>query len=356
MVREYPKLPTVGAFVGILGLGLFLGLSSVAAISRDEEERESNPESSDALRGALKGKLLVASEAYPDHPDGFPLTSSDAILSQVSARLSLGNHDPRPELVSGRDIRIDSARRLKVSMLDAQRQDLDEALRLYEFGLRLPGRKESVEQYYSIVKWFGDREGQRKQRLDACWHDLAGIEKSFREWDRLESYDYGLPFDGSKWAIGFAESCNGSIPLTLACPVKADASWRLGLLRPLFGWAYRIDSLSVVLLVGMLGFGLLGSALTVIINPTRWSAGGAMLSGLIVRGSSAALVVFLAVQGGLAVFAGKEASPNPYALLLTCFLAAVFSEQVWRWARRFLVGRLPLEEADVPKSNDAGNA
>ncbi len=64
------------------------------------------------------------------------------------------------------------------------------------------------------------------------------------------------------------------------------------------------------------------------------------LMSVIIRGLSAAIVVFLAALGGLAIFSNADASqamePNPYALFLTCLAAAVFSEDVWLRVRNRL--------------------
>lgn len=49
---------------------------------------------------------------------------------------------------------------------------------------------------------------------------------------------------------------------------------------------------------------------------------------------SAAIVVFLAVKGGLAAFAVDAGEPNAYVLFFTCLIGAVFSEDVWAWARK----------------------
>jgi hypothetical protein len=64
------------------------------------------------------------------------------------------------------------------------------------------------------------------------------------------------------------------------------------------------------------------------------------LAGVVIRGLSAAIVVFLAVEGGLAIFSSGSGAPNPYVLLLTCLVASVFSEVVWDWAREKLREKL----------------
>jgi hypothetical protein len=54
----------------------------------------------------------------------------------------------------------------------------------------------------------------------------------------------------------------------------------------------------------------------------------------LIRGIGAAILVFLLAKGGTAILTRGDASPNAYAIFFACFIAAVFSEDVWSWARR----------------------
>jgi hypothetical protein len=113
-------------------------------------------------------------------------------------------------------------------------------------------------------------------------------------------------------------------------------------------------SIPLALIVGMLGFGLLGAMISTFVKE-RIEAGTQEraqrsehvlvrdLAGVLLRGLSAAIVVFLAVQGGLAVLSGADSDPNPYVLLLACFVAAVFSERVWESAYAYLKRKLDEE-------------
>lgn len=91
-----------------------------------------------------------------------------------------------------------------------------------------------------------------------------------------------------------------------------------------------------------MGFGLLGAAASTIIRESGAERTNRALVTdlplLIIRGLTAAIVVFLAIKGGLTVFAATPTDPNPYVLLLTCLVAAVFSEPVWEAARVYLTG------------------
>lgn len=146
----------------------------------------------------------------------------------------------------------------------------------------------------------------------------------------------------------------------------------LGVFQWVSGWLLQTDSLPLTMIVGMLGFGLLGAAASTFVReqkkrdqeeeefrkeqartghrpppPTEEEAASMEkpaqplvlnLPSVVIRGGSAAIVVFLGIMGGLSVFS-SEADPNPYALLFTCLVGAVFSEQVWEWAeKRFGMG------------------
>lgn len=130
-------------------------------------------------------------------------------------------------------------------------------------------------------------------------------------------------------------------------------------------WLLATGSLDLTLIAGMLGFGLLGAAISTDVRK------GALLEsrdrtlisdliGVIIRGFSAAIIVFLGAMGGLAIFSESGASqatePNPYVLFFTCLAAAVYSEDVWLGARRRLREKagLSVDEAnsgtaDVPQ-------
>jgi hypothetical protein len=110
----------------------------------------------------------------------------------------------------------------------------------------------------------------------------------------------------------------------------------------------------------MIGFGLLGAACSTLVREKPRSVPGEPLvrdlAGVVVRGLSAAVVVFLGVQGGLAGFAAEEVDPNPYMLLFTCFVGAVFSEDVWTWAHQKLTGQLTATGQVTPTTvSEPGN-
>ncbi len=62
------------------------------------------------------------------------------------------------------------------------------------------------------------------------------------------------------------------------------------------------------------------------------------------------MVVFLAAKGVIAVFTSGVSEVNPYILFFTCFVAAVFSEDVWKWAHEQLHQKPKIETNNGDKA------
>jgi hypothetical protein len=151
----------------------------------------------------------------------------------------------------------------------------------------------------------------------------------------------------SRWDVAFKECGKESkegkdqYQLFAAPPVRPELGARLGPFSGIALWLLKTETLSLVLIAGLFGFGLLGAAASTIIRErgTQNAPGTPLvrdLPSVIVRGLTAAIVVFLAVKGGLAIFGTGSPDPNPYVLMLTCLVAAVFSEPVWAGAQSYL--------------------
>jgi hypothetical protein len=123
----------------------------------------------------------------------------------------------------------------------------------------------------------------------------------------------------------------------------------LGIFKPISQWLLTPRYMALVLIVGMLGFGLFGSAVSTFVrtNLDPDNDGIIDVTGVIVRGASAAIVIFLAVKGGISVFIQGDSELNPYSIFLTCLIGAVYSERVWVWAKEQLEGKFPASNTSV---------
>jgi len=127
----------------------------------------------------------------------------------------------------------------------------------------------------------------------------------------------------------------------LPAPPLPGSQW--GIFGLISRWLLRANSYALILITGMLGFGLFGSLISSIVREHSQRRPEEPLvkdlDAAVVRGLSAAVVVFLSVKGGLAVFTNQEVEPNSYVVFFTCLVGAVFSERIWEWAREWLKGK-----------------
>gem|GEM_PF-3399725 len=126
-------------------------------------------------------------------------------------------------------------------------------------------------------------------------------------------------------------------------PAKPEIGERFGVFRKISGWLLTTESMTLAIVVGLFGFGLLGaigsSYIRRLIMPLSDTASPQLvddIGSILVNGISATIVVFLAVKGAIATFAEDTEELNAYALFFACLLAAVFSDDVWRWAKEKL--------------------
>jgi hypothetical protein len=118
-------------------------------------------------------------------------------------------------------------------------------------------------------------------------------------------------------------------------------------------------STDVLLLVGMIGFGLFGSILSIFITTNIESDNEKSLTYktmlVVVKGFSAAIVVFLATRGGISILNSGSSNPNPLILFLFCFIGAIFSDPIWEWSKQKIVNTFPKTAEDETRANDIAN-
>lgn len=151
------------------------------------------------------------------------------------------------------------------------------------------------------------------------------------------------------------QRCEGAFLDEVTRPTPPDPGLGLGPFRWISSWLVSTKSLALVLITGMLGFGLLGATISSFLRPdVKFMSAEPVpgeLGGVVIRGLSAAVIVFLAVKGGLAAYAVGETEPNAYVLFFTCLLGAAFSERVWKWAQKKLEDQLIADASAKEKMN-----
>jgi len=119
---------------------------------------------------------------------------------------------------------------------------------------------------------------------------------------------------------------------------RSGSAETLGIFGLASAWLLRTESPELALIIGLLGFGFFGSLAAGFVREFRGTPGNELpplgfIIPALVRGIGAAILVFLIAKGGMAIFTRGDATPNAYAIFFACFVGAVFSEDVWSWAR-----------------------
>ncbi|MGV3518085.1 hypothetical protein [Luteitalea sp.] len=221
----------------------------------------------------------------------------------------------------------------------------DHVVAVFTENIDRKGNVERREHSTALLVWYDQTLADSQRELSECINSAAVADKDAAAWasDRvtaLSGKDTVLAPHDVRWDRALEQCAQrwSAAPL----PTRPELGRRFGPFRAVASWLVRTESLSLISCVGLLGFGLLGAAASSFVRDQRLRLQAAPaqsaplvsdLAAVVVRGLVAAVVVFLAVKGGLSVFAVETPDPNPYVLLLTCLIAAIFSEPVFEWAR-----------------------
>jgi len=248
---------------------------------------------------------------------------------------------------------------LRDEAIQKRRDVVREALVLFEGGTAVPINSQERAQFFHDIQRLAHEQVQETQRLfRECDRKIAEADKQLQQ--VAAEISGALKVSAEKTAVAYSQAqgrlrvmdqatssavreCNQpAVPQLYVAVREPGQGW--GPFAVVARWLLRTHSQELALITGMFGFGLLGSAVVTFVRPRPADQGARKMFGsvsgevasIIARGLSAAIVVFLTVKGGLAVFAGNEAQPNAYVLFFTCLVGAVFSEDVWAWARKKL--------------------
>lgn len=117
---------------------------------------------------------------------------------------------------------------------------------------------------------------------------------------------------------------------------KAGMSW--GIFGQIAQWLLASRSYELAILTGMFGFGLFGASISTLIRSQDGEPAPTAGYRIIIKGLSAAVLLFLSIMGGTALLGIETSKPNAYTLFFLCLIGAVFSDTVWEWAKGKLSG------------------
>jgi hypothetical protein len=132
---------------------------------------------------------------------------------------------------------------------------------------------------------------------------------------------------------------NASLTYTappMPAPPRAGMSW--GIFGQISQWLLSSRSYELAILTGMFGFGLFGASISTLIRYQDSDHPPQVGYRIIVKGLSAAVLLFLSIMGGSAILGIETSKPNAYSLFFLCLIGSVFSDSVWEWAKSKLPG------------------
>jgi hypothetical protein len=359
------------AVIGLVfGLSIYLSLAALVAFPWFKEEPLPETLNAVALGHALQQALSPEAETVVVRvaPSPLPMPEVRNLLKEEPGSQQL---DPalaafcRAEQLRAEELRNDLLVRLeglREQVGEAKEQARRAAQQQYAVTTQLHMTQQERTVFFArVVDWHRARVTRLEQRLRGATLALNKLDAKLRTWstrvgrevrrvgalepESLRAKEAREAWNASEIAwfratgpggVGqeyeelFEVGSSGDDRIRL--PGPGDEFGPFGLVA---NWLLRTRSEALAILTGMLGFGLFGALIARFVRgrpiSDMWTSGEWPM--VIVQGFSAALVVFLAVQGGMNAFSTGDQEANPYTLCLACLIGAVFSERVWAWAR-----------------------
>ena len=230
---------------------------------------------------------------------------------------------------------------------------------VFDSGLQIgEGRKQTAKHWSNLITWhqtttklqydsvgkcaeavnhyFGNTSrslgGFRSKLLDITEFTKSGARVIDTFFAYLRDEESGRDF------VSASSACSQPMGVEISqIPGRPSFADTLGPVGGATRWLLDTEQMPLVIIVGLVGFSLLGATVSraVCLGLNRPNPAMSLDDLLIViaGGTTAAVVVFLAAYGGLALLGNTGGDPNPYVVFVTCLIGAVYSEDVWAWSR-----------------------
>ena len=300
----------------------------------------------ESYKNNLRDGTTTSNNGIPNLDQGF-IDNRESLLRSITGDLADVQENYNRVINGGATMR-------EISIIDLKEKN-DVAVQAYQFAQQYRvGALENADYYIQLVSWFNSQFIRTSDALAHCGTEQRILERELRIWSESTAKNLDLtknlrfaPSIGLPSDTGFDACSRVVINISRLPPRKPLGTLYSGPFGLLASWLLETESYSLVLITGMFGFGLLGAAAsTVIRERDKPELIVSNLSDVVIRGTLAAVVVFLAAQGGLAIFVQGDAELNPYVVLLTCLVGAVFSEVIWERAKGFLQEQVKNKQAE----------
>ena len=364
------------AYAAILLCGGYLSMAAIIAVPSSKIAQTPKNLTSEALRKTLQSKVIPDDDlnaAASDRPKVEQLTgdlrkvvnesvnaldqlrglpASANIESFIANSIAVAEQTRRDaeEGQSQAARSIPNLPKLINQVKSRQIEAINEAVSAFERTMDSPMTRSARRKYFEGVQGnFDNQIFYLREALNTC----QSMDSDFESWSRGKITAFTKLAAAARQATVIPDSLPGflnatpdlyeSIPIAYesVCqmppgvgplPEPPNAGASLGPFSGIGGWLLELESTELTLITGMLGFGLLGAALSSLVRvQTNLDRNVAAVA---LGGLSAAVIIFLTAKGGLAVFLLGDATPNPYVLFFFCIVGAVYWEEVWDKAKK----------------------
>lgn len=371
-------------FAGFVAFAFYLGLSALLAIPLFQDKSRSQNLTVDALDKAMEPNVIKVAEFDKIFPENLPAIREIGVpVIEPKIEQGLVVQHGAEMFSRTKTILQSESSELQNNWSSLRQLALSDHIRLREqaksafaSGLEVGiGRKQTAQHYYDLFLWHQSETLKLKNGLLDCllrassFNNFAGqtleeIRSRLQgapDQDELRKVIDDLQLGSTRTNIfsGIDSARNACHPVSdyerVDIPRRRSFVESLGAVGNWSGWLLVTEQMPVVIIVGLVGFSLLGATVSRAIRARQADPNGPStrlslddLAIVIAVGTTSAVVVFLAAYGGLAVLGGSSGDPNPYVLFATCLIGAVYSEDVWNWART----KSTLRVQDAPQAAD----
>lgn len=240
------------------------------------------------------------------------------------------------------------------------------------------GTREAGRHYLEIYRWFQTVADQRNSYIHSCGVSLTRIDANRRdirliidsliasssdqavsEFDRRYDQEVFRTRQLERTIGEEMANCSDYRSVSYTPPARAAFGTSLGPVGSATRWLLATESMPVTLITGLVGFGLLGALVARFVRKPETGEDEESIgeiATLVFSGFVAALVVYVAAYGGLAIVSEADGNPNPYIVFAACLTGAVYSSQVWEAARQRLARQTQIATDGAPGNTQKPSA
>ncbi len=357
-------------FFLIFVVGMFLGMSSIIAIPVLNRDKEFTDLDATALRENLERSEKNLSD-ITDYQLEFATNDVSTTLNELQLRIEQLSTDSALAANSNRDIGFVTYSMTQalsdigswMRYLENQKSEINEAIEDYN-RLVLDKKNEVISSFETelLNRNVGEERVVLYKQLNNYYVNYLQeyqIELSYRVSDIKRNYEFNKrELDALQLNLDYESNAlidffrNGEFYLRPGEYVDWDIENYLSdyyyspvlqapsedIFYQLASWLINSRSDEMILISGMLGFGLLGAGISSLIRRKKYDSEESFfrsnVTSTLIGGFSASLVVFLSAKGGMAILSSDTSNLNPYTLLFFCFVGSVYSEVVWERVKR----------------------